>query len=108
METMEEDRASVRTTGVTSPVVASPFASQATIGSSVVLARNHSTAKNGLEMSSGDGQAQASSSAVIGLDESEPLLSVTQRIQEKKEGECISRKSILFNLDLAVESVCCM
>ena len=72
MQIMEEDRTSGRV--ATSQLFAG--------GSSSEGVGSHS--KLNMELSADHSTAQAAS--VYELDESEPLLSVTQRIQEKREG----------------------
>ena len=74
MEIMEEDKTARITTA--SPLIGPLDASA--MNSSSAKIRSHSR----VDMEGRDGDIAAS-----GLDESEPLLSVTQRIKKKREGE---------------------
>ena len=75
VEIMEEDRTVRIAAG--SPLTGPLDTSTAAKSSSTVLG-NHN-----MELSAG-----RSGGVATGLDEYQPLLSVTQRIKEKREGEC--------------------
>ena len=81
IQTMEEDKAGGIVKRTVSPEIVSLVTGQ--VANSAVIG-NHS-AKIDMELSAD--QSGALDGAASGLDETEPLLSVTQRIKEKREGK---------------------